>query len=218
MDLASLLYTLSYAAVPVIFAITVHEVAHGWVARKFGDRTAEAQGRLTLNPIRHIDPIGTVLVPALMLWFNGPVFGWARPVPVDSRNLSHPRRDLVLVSAAGPAVNIAMAIAWAFLLSLSQSAASGTASEWIAAMSSVGIIANVALAVFNMLPIPPLDGGRVLTNLLPAGPVSRFLERMAPFGFVIVIVLVASEKLTPLISVPIEYLVNLLVLAFGLRT
>ena len=218
MDLASLLYTLSYAAVPVIFAITVHEVAHGWVARRFGDRTAEAQGRLTLNPIRHIDPIGTVLVPALMLWFNGPVFGWARPVPVDSRNLSHPRRDLVLVSAAGPAVNIAMAIAWAFLLSLSQRAASGTASEWIAAMSSIGIIANVALAVFNMLPIPPLDGGRVLTNLLPAGPVSRFLERMAPFGFLIVIVLVASEKLAPLISVPIEYLVNLLVLAFGLRT
>ena len=120
MDLAGFLTNVSIGAVPIVFAITVHEVAHGWVARHFGDRTAEAQGRLSLNPIRHIDPIGTVLVPLLLLWLGGFLFGWAKPVPVNPRYMRNPRGNLVWVSAAGPAANLAMAILWAFALMVCQ--------------------------------------------------------------------------------------------------
>lgn len=217
MDLASVLHTFSYAAIPIVFAITIHEVAHGWIARHFGDRTAEAQGRLTLNPIRHIDPIGTVLVPAMMLLFSGPVFGWAKPVPVNPRFMRRPRRDMVWVSAAGPAANLCMAVGWSAVLMVSQTMDAGALGEWISKMAGVGIFANVLLAVFNLLPIPPLDGGQVLTNLLPPGPVSRLLQTLAPFGFLIVIVLIVSGRLWPLIFVPVEFLVNLLITTFGLQ-
>ena len=120
MDLLTFLTTISIAAIPVVFAITVHEVAHGWVAKQFGDRTAEMQGRLSLNPIRHIDPIGTVLVPALLLWLGGFLFGWAKPVPVDPRNMRNPRSNMVWVTAAGPAANFVMAVIWAFVMMLAQ--------------------------------------------------------------------------------------------------
>ena len=135
MDLASFLTKVSIAAIPIVFAITVHEVAHGWVAKYFGDRTAEAQGRLSLNPIRHIDPIGTVLVPALMLWLGGFLFGWAKPVPVNSRYMRNPRGNMVWVSAAGPAANIVMAIIWAFLMMLAQRFELGTPGVWIESMA-----------------------------------------------------------------------------------
>jgi Zn-dependent protease len=217
MDLASFLTTISIAAIPVVFAITIHEVAHGWVARHFGDRTAEMQGRLSLNPVRHIDPIGTVLVPALLLWLGGFLFGWAKPVPVDSRNMRNPRRSMVWVTAAGPAANGAMALIWAFLMMLAQNMDPGMAGEWIRQMAQVGIFINVMLAVFNMLPIPPLDGGQVVTNLLPPGRASNFMERVAPYGLFIVLGLIATGFLSTLIGPPISALVRFIAGIFGLR-
>jgi Zn-dependent protease len=217
MDLASLLRSISIGAIPIVFAITLHEVAHGWVARHFGDRTAEAQGRLSLNPIRHIDPIGTVLVPILLLWLGGFLFGWAKPVPVNPRFMRNPRGNMVWVSAAGPAANLAMAIAWAFLMMVSQNVDIGVAGQWLQSMAAVGIFINVLLAVFNMLPIPPLDGGQLLTNLLPRGTASSMLEAVAPFGLFIVLGLIATGLLGPLVGGPIGFLQGLLVSIFHLR-
>lgn len=217
MDPAAFLTTLSVAAIPVLFAITVHEVSHGLAARRFGDRTAEMQGRLTLNPVRHIDPIGTVLVPAVLLWLGGFVFGWAKPVPVDPRNMRNPRSNMVWVTAAGPASNLAMALLWALLMLLAQNIDMGTAGEWIARMAWIGIWFNVLLAVFNMLPIPPLDGGQVLTNLLPRGPASAFMERIAPFGLFIVLGLLATGMLSKVIGPPVAALVRMIADLFGLR-
>lgn len=216
MDVASFLTMVSIAAIPVLFAITIHEVAHGWVARYFGDRTAEAQGRLSLNPIRHIDPIGTIVVPALMLWLGGFLFGWAKPVPVNPRYMRNPRGNMVWVSAAGPAVNLVMAVLWAVLMALTLNIDFGTAGAWIANMANIGIYINVLLAVFNMLPIPPLDGGQVLVNLLPPGPVSSALERIAPFGLFIVLGLIFTRLLSPLIRGPVDALTGIIASAFGL--
>ena len=217
MDLAAFLTKVSIAAIPIVFAITLHEVAHGWVAKFFGDRTAEAQGRLSLNPLRHIDPIGTVLVPLLMLWLGGFLFGWAKPVPVNPRYMRNPRGNMVWVSAAGPTANIVMAVVWAFLLMLTQRSDFGVAGAWIQQMSGIGIFINVMLAVFNMLPIPPLDGGQVLTNLLPRGQFSMTLERLAPYGLFVVLGLVATGLLSPIIEPPIRALIGLLVAAFQLQ-
>jgi Zn-dependent protease len=217
MDPAEFLRNVSIGAVPIVFAITVHEVAHGWVARHFGDRTAEAQGRLSLNPIRHIDPIGTVLVPLLLLWIGGFLFGWAKPVPVNPRHMRNPRGNMVWVSAAGPAANLAMAIIWAVVMMVCQRVDLGVAGLWFQSMAAVGIFINILLAVFNMLPIPPLDGGQVLANLLPRGPISTLFEAIAPYGLFIVLGLLATGLLSPLVSGPIRYLQGLLVAIFGLR-
>jgi Zn-dependent protease len=217
MDFASLLTGLSIAAIPVLFAITLHEVAHGWVARSFGDRTAEAQGRLSLNPIRHIDPVGTVLVPAVLFFLGGFLFGWARPVPVNPRYMRDPRRNMVWVSAAGPAANLAMAIGWAFLMMVSQHVDLGVTSQWIGLMAAWGIRINLVLAVFNLLPIPPLDGGQLLENLLPRGPLASMLAAIRPFGFLIVLVLVATPLLSTVLSGPIGFLQGLLIAIFGLQ-
>jgi Zn-dependent protease len=183
-------WILAVAAIPVLFAITIHEVAHGWVARHLGDPTAHLAGRLTLNPLRHIDPIGTVVVPIALLFVGGPIFGWAKPVPVSFANLSHPRRDMILVAAAGPGSNLLMALGWAIIaaLQLSVLQIDGTAGLWLLQVCEIGIIINVILAVFNMLPIPPLDGGRVLAGLVPP-PAARVLDRIEPFGILIVLLL-----------------------------
>ena len=191
------------AAVPMIFAITVHEVAHGWVALHLGDPTAKFAGRLTLNPIKHVDPLGTVIVPfAMLVMSSGTLaFGWAKPVPVAFHNLRRPRRDMVLVAAAGPGVNLAMALGWALLLSqlIALDPGLGLSADWIVRMCLIGVTINVLLAVFNMLPIPPLDGGRVLAGLLPPR-FARALQQVEPFGFLIVLALLVTGVLLPLLN------------------
>jgi Zn-dependent protease len=189
MNLQSILETISLAAIPVLFAITLHEVAHGWMARRFGDRTAESLGRLSLNPLKHVDPVGTVLVPGLLLLVgSGFLFGWAKPVPVNTRNLRNPKRDMAWVAAAGPGANFVMAFGWAILGALAAQGwlGGGAAGEWLVRMAWFGISFNVLLALFNLLPIPPLDGGRVLVSVLPTRA-SIALERVERYGFMIVL-------------------------------
>jgi len=181
---------------PVLLAVTVHETAHGWVARKLGDKTAEKLGRLTLNPLKHIDPVGTILVPGIMLLLPGGfVFGWAKPVPVDWRNLKRPKQDMAWVAAAGPAANLLMGLLWALA---ARFALGMQADNWLAApllfMGVAGMFINTILMVLNLLPLPPLDGGRVLTGLLPAPLAYRF-ARIEPYGFWILIALLFSGVL-----------------------
>lgn len=186
--------------VPVLFAITVHEVAHGWVARQLGDRTAQMMGRLTLNPIKHIDPVGTLLVPAVLLLMGGILLGWAKPVPVVVRNLRRPKRDMAIVAAAGPAANLLMALGWAVVTRLAvdyHRALEGDTSLvalFVLSAGVAGVFINTVLMVLNLLPIPPLDGGRVLAGLLPA-PLAGWFERVEPFGLIIVLVLLISGGL-----------------------
>ena len=187
MDLSVFLYKLSYWTIPVLFAITLHEVAHGWMARYFGDRTAEMLGRLSLNPLRHIDPVGTVLVPGILLATSGMLFGWAKPVPVATKALRNPRLAGILVALAGPLANFAMAGLWcAVLAGIVRVNGNETLIRWIASMAQAGILINVILALFNLLPIPPLDGGRVLTGLLPSQWGAR-LEKFEPIGLFLVV-------------------------------
>jgi Zn-dependent protease len=187
LDLSAFLTKISIWAIPALFAITLHEVAHGWMARFFGDRTAQMLGRLSLNPLRHIDPVGTVLVPGVLLAIGGPLFGWAKPVPVATSVLRNPRRAMVLVAIAGPAANFAMATVWCGILSaVVRINFNETLISWIAEMAEAGIWFNVVLAIFNLLPVPPLDGGRVLAGLLPQRWGNR-LEKIEPVGLFLVL-------------------------------
>jgi Zn-dependent protease len=195
LDLSDFLRKVSIYSIPVLFAITLHEVAHGWVARYFGDRTAELLGRLSLNPLRHIDPVGTVIVPAIMLMIGGPLFGWAKPVPVASKALRNPRRAMVLVAIAGPLANLAMACLWCGVLgAVVRVNGNATLIYWIAQMAQAGIVINVVLAIFNLLPIPPLDGGRVLAGLLPSAWSAKF-QKIEPVGLFLVLGLSAFGML-----------------------
>jgi Zn-dependent protease len=186
LDLSVFLAAISVWAIPVLFAITLHEVAHGWAARYFGDRTAQLLGRLSLNPLRHVDPLGTVVIPGALLAFGlFPPVGWAKPMPVETSGLN-PRR-LIMVALAGPAANILMAILWGGVLAAVLQIRRGqTLDNWVLLMAQAGIKLNAVLAVFNLLPIPPLDGGRVLVALLPAR-LGAVLEKIAPVGMVIVV-------------------------------
>ena len=192
MDFNNLIPTILIYALPVLFAITVHEAAHGYVARHFGDSTAYMLGRMTLNPIKHIDPIGTVAMPLLLLFTTaaipgGPfVLGYAKPVPVNFANLRHPRRDMIWVALAGPVSNFIQAVIWALLLI--GLVLGGVQEPFFMRMAQAGILVNLVIAVFNLLPVPPLDGGRVLVGLLPRG-LAYQLSRVEPFGFFIVLAL-----------------------------
>lgn len=189
-------------AVPVLFAITIHEASHGYAARALGDRTAESLGRLSLNPLRHIDPVGTILVPAVLLVLGGFLFGWAKPVPVNARNLGHPRRDMALVAAAGPLSNLAMALGWGLLLKFALGG--GSEGLWLGLryMAIAGIVINLVLMVLNLLPLPPLDGGRVLTGLVPEA-FARRLDRIEPYGLLILVVLLATGLLGQILYWPL---------------
>lgn len=191
-------------ALPVLFAITLHEVAHGWVASLFGDQTARLSGRLTINPVKHIDLMGTIVVPIIMLLAGGIIFGWAKPVPVDPRNMRHPRYNMAVVAAAGPIANLLMAIFWGLIqkLGLSLNAWFGVPLVY---MGQAGMIINLVLCVLNCLPIPPLDGGRVLANLLP-GRMGWFINRLEPYGFLILILLILTGILSYVISPAVSFL------------
>ena len=195
--------------VPVLLAITVHEVSHGWIARKLGDNTAFMLGRLTLNPLKHVDPVGTILIPGMLLLMQaGFIFGYAKPVPINWKNLRHPKRDMALVAVAGPVSNLLMAIGWALLIRLGLLL--GETGMALVLMGVAGITINIILMVLNLLPLPPLDGGRVMTGLLP-GPWAYKFSRIEPYGFFILIALlvtgVLGMVLWPVISVVMSMVV-----------
>jgi Zn-dependent protease len=185
-EIAGYLQIAAIIAIPIILAITLHEAAHGWVAWKCGDDTAYRLGRVTFNPLRHIDLMGTIILPALLVFTTGFMFGYAKPVPVNFARLNQPRRDMVLVAAAGPGTNMLLALASAIALRFVPESASAT-SEFVATMLQYSVYFNVILAIFNMIPLPPLDGGRVAVGLLPY-PLAVRLARLERFGMVILLI------------------------------
>ncbi len=222
MNFPELIQTVLIYALPVVFAITLHEAAHGYVAHKLGDNTALMLGRVTLNPIPHIDPLGTIAMPALLYFATGGnfLFGYARPVPVRFGNLNHPKRDMIWVALAGPAINFFQALAW--LLAFYLMKGLGVTESYFLKMSLAGVVVNVSMFVFNLFPLPPLDGGRVLVGLLP-WRAAVWLSKVEPYGMYIILGLVAFKLLdgiwmTPLMSwtvfvlslllSPFEFLLN----------
>jgi Zn-dependent protease len=192
---------------PVIFAITVHEVAHGWVAKKYGDNTASMLGRLTLNPIKHIDLLGTLIIPGLLLITGtGFIFGWAKPVPVDPRNFKNPRQDMAIVALAGPLSNLLMAVGWALIARLGVMIGAQTEAISLPLIYTgiAGISINLVLALINLLPIPPLDGSRILSGILPDYWAWQY-NRLERFGFIILLVLLYTRVLNLILEYPLYF-------------
>jgi len=228
-DLYQLLVAASVWVVPILLAVTLHEAAHGWVASKLGDNTAKLQGRVTFNPFKHIDLFGTVLLPAAMLLMSGGqyMFGFAKPVPVNFNNLRRPRRDMILVAAAGPATNILIAVAAALLLHLGDSVPDPY-KAWVTMNLFNALWINVVFAVFNLMPLPPLDGGRIAVGLLPA-PFSYWLARVERFGFMVLIFVLFAlpwiggkigvdlNVLWWLVGVPAQFLTDIIATVTGLK-
>ncbi|PKO83620.1 MAG: site-2 protease family protein [Betaproteobacteria bacterium HGW-Betaproteobacteria-11] len=210
----NIIQTLAISAIPVIFAITLHEAAHGYVARYFGDPTAWKLGRISLNPLRHVDPVGTFLVPALILLLSsgGMMFGWAKPVPVDFGKLRRPKQDMLWVAVAGPAANLLMALGWTLVFKLVVDAQETLYSDALKEMCRVGISINGVLMLLNLLPLPPLDGGRIAVSLLPAPAALRF-ARLEPWGFPILLALlflgILDKILQPLLNLYFSLLLGL---------
>jgi Zn-dependent protease len=205
MNELSLLQRIIVWILPVVFAITVHEVAHGWIAKKYGDNTADSQGRLTLNPIKHIDLLGTIIIPGLLLITGtGFIFGWAKPVPVDPRNFKNPRADMAVVALAGPVSNILMAIFWALIARVGMTIGSGAAmvAEPLIYTGIAGISINLVLALVNLLPIPPLDGSRILSGLLPNYWAWQY-NKLERFGFIILLILLSTNILGTILAYPL---------------
>jgi Zn-dependent protease len=222
MDIANLIQTIALYALPVLFAITVHEAAHGYAARHFGDNTAYLQGRVTLNPFKHIDPIGTIAMPLLLYFATSGafLFGYAKPVPVNFAALRNPKRDMIWVALAGPASNFAQAIIWALMLVLL--AGLNVEEPFFVKMAQAGILVNLVMWAFNLFPLPPLDGGRILVGILPWKQ-AQAVSRLEPWGFFIVMGLVLAGVVGALWLRPLMTLgyavINLLIspLAFLLR-
>lgn len=215
MENLSLIQKFSVLVLPVLFAITLHEVAHGWVAKQKGDNTAYMLGRLTLNPLKHIDPVGTLLVPGLLLLFGGFIFGWAKPVPIDWRKLKHPKRDMIWVALAGPGANLIMALGWAALAKFGALVNIGAVTIPLFYMGSAGIWINLLLMVLNLIPIPPLDGGRVLTGLLPTSLAVPF-SRIESYGLMIILILFMTGLISEIIGYPLRIFNQLILMLFGL--
>lgn len=216
----NLIQTLAIWALPVIFAITLHEAAHGYVAKYFGDPTAWQLGRVSLNPLRHIDLVGTIVVPALILATSsllaggGILFGWAKPVPVDFGRLRNPKRDMLWVAAAGPGANLVMTLGWACLLKLATLMPDSLFALPMAEMGKAGIKINAALMLLNLLPIPPLDGGRIAVSLLPHRAAWRFAQ-LEPYGFVILLALLFTGILGDILGPLIFGFIHLILVVFG---
>jgi Zn-dependent protease len=207
-------------ALPVIFAITLHEAAHGYVARHFGDMTAFQEGRVSLNPLRHIDPVGTVALPLILLaltklFGGGIIFGWAKPVPVNFSNLRHPKRDMLWVAAAGPLSNLLMALFWAAMIKLGLSLQGSAFGLPLALMGAAGVLFNIIIMVLNLVPLPPLDGGRIVVSLLPHRFAWRF-ARIEPYGFIIVLALLFTGVLGYLLWPAIAVLTRIIGALFDL--
>jgi Zn-dependent protease len=216
----SIIQKIAIWAIPLLFAISLHEVAHGWVASWFGDYTARLSGRLSLNPIKHIDPVGTIAAPLLTMLvsnFNF-VFGWAKPVPVDPRNMRNPRRNMAIVALAGPAANILMALAWGLIAKLGIWIDT-IGNDWFGIpliyMGSAGIMINVVLAVLNLIPLPPLDGAKILTGILP-GRSAYYFHLVEPYGFIILLLLMFTGVLSLILGPPVYFLINGIGSLFGL--
>ena len=212
----SILQLIAVYAIPVVLAITLHEAAHAFVASRLGDRTAQALGRVTINPFKHVDPVGTLLVPGLILLASkalggGLLFGWAKPVPVIASNLRSPRCDMGLVAAAGPGANLLMALGWG--LAIKAMVVTGIGDEFFVRMAYAGILVNIALAVLNLMPVPPLDGGRILTSLLPLRLAIPY-SRLEPYGIFILLALLATGLLGnvigPLVDLGVGVLASIL--------
>ena len=203
MELEALAIKIVISAIPILLAITVHEASHGYAAKYFGDLTAERLGRITLNPLKHIDPVGTILLPALTLFFGGVLFGWAKPVPVNFGNLHNPKKDMFWVAAAGPASNFVMAVLWSLLLgAIKYELSRGVYSPsfpFLLQMCFVGVTINVVLMVLNLLPMPPLDGGRIAVSLLPNNLAFK-LAQVEKYGFAILIALMFTGVLNKIIG------------------
>ena len=212
MQIDQLIQTITIAAIPILFAITLHEAAHGYVARHFGDNTAYLQGRISLNPIRHIDPVGTILLPLLTLVLGGVLFGWAKPVPVNFGALRNPKKDMLWVAIAGPASNLAMALGWALMFKFASSSPESYFAEPLMDMAVIGIKINIVLMVLNLLPLPPLDGGRVAVSLLPHQQAYQ-LSKIEPYGMFILIFMaitpVLGWVLFPLVRIAEQFLFTL---------
>ncbi|MDP2143896.1 MAG: site-2 protease family protein [Gallionella sp.] len=210
-----LIQTISLAAIPVLFAITLHEAAHGYVARHFGDMTAYQQGRISLNPIRHIDPIGTVLVPLLTMLVGGILFGWAKPVPVNFAALRRPKQDMLWVALAGPASNLVMALGWALVYKLAWTFPDNYFAEPMLGMAEWGIKINAVLMVLNLLPLPPLDGGRVAVSLLPYRQAFQ-LSKVEPYGMFILIFMAVTPVLGWILLPLVRLVYKLISVLFGI--
>lgn len=201
----SIIQKIAIFALPVIFAITVHEAAHGYAARHFGDLTAHQAGRITLNPLKHIDPFGTLLLPAMTIMLGGVLFGWAKPVPVNFANLKSPKKDMLWVAAAGPAANLVMAVFWIMVLKIVP-AVPAFMTLPLGLMAKAGITINIILMVLNLLPLPPLDGGRIAVSLLP-NDLARQFAKIEPYGFFILIALLFTGLLGAIL-LPMMHLVE----------
>ena len=210
----SILYTIAVWALPILLAITLHEAAHGYVAHRLGDNTAHRLGRISINPFRHIDPIGTVVLPLAMAIFTGFVFGWAKPVPVDMRQFKQPMLDMGLVAAAGPVSNFLMACGWALFMQLAQQIFTGHTHLFLYRMAQAGITINLILMVLNLLPIPPLDGGRVVAGVLPPRLAATYL-RIEPYGLWIVIALLVTGLLGDILMPIVKHFGQIIRLIFS---